>query len=50
VSELVSGLLLGGEIELGGMIIILLGFRLLMAVADIATWSMYAMYSTRMRA
>ena len=49
VSELVSGLLLGSQIELGSMIIILLGFRLLMAVADIVTWFTYIMLSRRMR-
>jgi hypothetical protein len=43
VAEAVSGLLLGGQMDLGSMIIVLLGFRLLMAVADIASWIAYCL-------
>lgn len=43
VAEAVSSLLLGGQMELSGMIIVLLGFRLLMAVADIASWLIYSL-------
>jgi hypothetical protein len=44
VAEAVSGLLLGGQLDLGSMIIILLGFRLLMAVADIGSWLLFSLF------
>lgn len=49
VAEAVSGLLLGGKMELGGVIIALLGFRLLMALADIASWLLYSLFFRRAR-
>ena len=50
VAEAVTGLLLGGQMELSGMIVILLGFRLLMAVADIVSWSIYSLVFRNLRA
>lgn len=41
VSELVSALLLGSELELGGLVVLLLGFRLLMAIADILCFVLF---------
>lgn len=49
VAEVVSGLLLGSDIDLASMIIVLLGFRILMAVADIACWMIYSLVDRRTR-
>lgn len=49
VAEAVSGMLLGGQVDLGSLIVVLLGFRLLMAVADIATWLIYSLVFRKAR-